>query len=929
MKLPFQFILIGILFCFFFNAQAQVPGCTDPQANNYNASATINNGSCTYNATSLPLIDKTNLQTPLLNESSGLTFLDGKLWSFSDSGNPNDIYRIDTVTNTIFQTVDISNATNVDWEDMTSSSNYLFVGDFGNNNGNRQDLKIYRINKSALTPTTTSVTASIINFSFSDQTSFVSNPTNHNFDCEAMIFLNDSIHLFSKNWVDFQTKHYVLPNSPGTHVAQLRETLNTGFLVTGASVQQYGVISLIGYLKTGTKAVSLYMLYDYKNNLLFNGNKRKFDLSTQNVYGQVEGVEFFNNSLAFVSNELYTSGANVPAKLRTFNLAAYLPGAFLFPKPTANFTVNNAAICQNVTAIFTDQSLNSPTSWQWSFPGGTPSSSTLQHPQVQYSNSGLYSVTLIAGNGAGFDTIVKSNYMYVSPLPSSSISAVGPTTVCSGGSVLLNANTGAGLSYQWKINNVDILGAINSSFVANATGNYTCLVSNSCGSVASNVVAVLVEDVPADPVLPSGPTIACINSNNQIYSVSPVNGATSYQWSVPSGALITSGQGTSMISVEYSNSAVSGDVCVFAMNSCGSSTDHCMAITVFNSIPAKPLSITGNTLPCPGVSGIVYSCPVVLNASSYLWTVPSSAIIVNGQGTNTILVNFLSNFTSGSIKVAAVNCLGSSLFKTLSVRGKPSTPALISGLSEEVCAGTTNVSYSIAPVTGAIGYSWTLPANTTLVSGQGTTSITLNFSASFKSGTLKVAASNSCGTSGLKSLTIRSTPRTPDLISGATSVCANQLGVVYSIPAVTGALSYTWNVPVGASFTGQTTPAISVDFGLVAGIVKVKANNNCGSSAFRTLSVSTVCREGADVFGFNPTIYPNPSSTQFILKVNAEVDSEVSVVLFDLAGREMERVSKLNTDEGFRFGENLKAGVYLAVIISNGERQTLKVIKQE
>ncbi|MBK7966305.1 MAG: hypothetical protein IPK10_14165 [Bacteroidetes bacterium] len=166
MKFPFQFILVAIVLCFAFNTQAQVSGCTDPQANNYNNAATINNGSCAYNATNLPLTDKTNLPTPLLNESSGLTFLDGKLWSFSDSGNPNDIYRIDTVTNTIFQTVDISNATNVDWEDMASNNDFLFVGDFGNNNGNRQDLKIYRINKSALTPTTTSVSASIINFSF-------------------------------------------------------------------------------------------------------------------------------------------------------------------------------------------------------------------------------------------------------------------------------------------------------------------------------------------------------------------------------------------------------------------------------------------------------------------------------------------------------------------------------------------------------------------------------------------------------------------------------------------------------------------------------------------------------------------------------------------------------------------------------------------
>src|SRR5688572_18268899 len=144
--------LLFLILCYFnfslvFCAYAQISGCTDPQSNNYNPAATINDGSCSYNATSLTLTTKTSLSAPLLNESSGLTFLDGKLWTFNDSGNANDIYRIDTASTTVYQTVDISNATNVDWEDMASNSTHLFIGDFGNNNGDRQNLRIYRVNK--------------------------------------------------------------------------------------------------------------------------------------------------------------------------------------------------------------------------------------------------------------------------------------------------------------------------------------------------------------------------------------------------------------------------------------------------------------------------------------------------------------------------------------------------------------------------------------------------------------------------------------------------------------------------------------------------------------------------------------------------------------------------------------------------------------
>ena len=927
------FVILGYFNLFLFSsAYGQISGCTDPQSINYNPAATINDGSCSYNATSLTLTTKTSFSAPLMNETSGLEFLNGKLWTLNDSGNANDIYRVDTVSSTVYQTVDISNATNVDWEDMTSSNDHLFIGDFGNNNGDRQNLRIYRVNKADLTTSATSVTASIINFSYSDQTSFQSLPTNHNFDCEAMIFLNDSIHLFSKNWVDFKTKHYVIPNTPGTHVAQFRETLNTGFLVTSASVQNFGVIALIGYLKTGTKPVSMYMLYDYKNNLLFNGNKRKFDISTQLTYGQVEGVEFFNSSYAYVSNELFTSGTTtVTAKLRTFSIASYLPASFLYPEPTANFTANNLTVCGNTSVNFTNQSTNSPTSWLWVFPGGTPSTSTLQNPQIQYTTAGTYSVTLIASNGAGSDTLVKTNYITVNPLPGSVITAGGGTTFCPGGAVTLSSNSGAGSTYQWKNNGANISGATTSTYSANASGSYTCLVSNSCGSITSNAIVVTVSSALATPVVPTGSSIVCKNTTNNLYSVSTVIGATVYTWSVPAGASIASGQGTNSISINFTGTAVSGNICVYASNNCGNSSTICKAITVTSVVPAKPVSISGNTIQCPGSTGAVFSCPTVSNALSYNWTVPATATIVSGQGTNSITVNFLSTFTSGAFKVAAVNCIGSSAFRSLTVYGKPSTPGVVTGQTVGICAGTSNVVYSIVPVNVASSYSWTAPANATIISGQGTTTVTVNFNSFFTTGSLQVSASNSCGSSNLRSTTIRSVPANPGVITGATSVCVNQAGVTYSIAAVAGATGYNWIVPAGATTTsGQNSTSITVNYGASGGSVKVRASNGCGNGAYRTLSVLVTCRvpvsPSAQVFNIN--ISPNPASSHFTLHINSDSDSDFGIVLRDLAGREIEKYENIAPNSDFEFGASLPMGIYLAELSNNSERKIFRLIKQ-
>jgi PKD repeat protein len=88
--------------------------------------------------------------------------------------------------------------------------------------------------------------------------------------------------------------------------------------------------------------------------------------------------------------------------------------------PNANFAASATSICIGSSVQFTDQSSSSPTSWSWSFPGGTPSSSTSQNPSVTYSSAGTFDVTLIASNANGTDTIAMSSYISIDggePMP--------------------------------------------------------------------------------------------------------------------------------------------------------------------------------------------------------------------------------------------------------------------------------------------------------------------------------------------------------------------------------------------------------------------------------------------------------------------------------------------------------------------------------
>jgi len=96
-------------------------------------------------------------------------------------------------------------------------------------------------------------------------------------------------------------------------------------------------------------------------------------------------------------------------------------GGFIFPpstppNPVANFYANTTTIFAGNSVNFTDSSLNSPTSWNWSFPGGTPSSSTIQNPTgIVYTTPGVYNVSLTAANSSGNNTKTRTNYITVNP----------------------------------------------------------------------------------------------------------------------------------------------------------------------------------------------------------------------------------------------------------------------------------------------------------------------------------------------------------------------------------------------------------------------------------------------------------------------------------------------------------------------------------
>ena len=312
---PVRFTFSLLVFLFFANLSPAQLGCTDPQAQNYNPDATENDGSCTYGLTEY-VPQEVAILPDLMRECSGVEFLPSGLWALNDGGNEDKIYQLDTTNGNVLESIIIATADNIDWEDITEDESYIYIGDFGNNPGNRTDLQIHRVSKSDLQSTV--VNSEIITFEYSDQVDFTENPNNHNFDCEAFFYHNDSLHLFSKNWADNQTKHYVLPALPGNHVAQLVETFNVSGLVTGADISENGEIALIGY---DGIVNFMWVLFDYQGTLFFSGNKRRISLGIVINNSQTEGITFRGDGYGYIcSEEIVYNQFEFPPKLLSFSI---------------------------------------------------------------------------------------------------------------------------------------------------------------------------------------------------------------------------------------------------------------------------------------------------------------------------------------------------------------------------------------------------------------------------------------------------------------------------------------------------------------------------------------------------------------------------------------------------------------------------------
>jgi PKD repeat protein len=371
-----------------------------------------------------------------------------------------------------------------------------------------------------------------------------------------------------------------------------------------------------------------------------------------------------------------------------------------------------ATHCDSVR--FTDNSTflppNSITSWSWSFPGGSPSTSTAQNPgPIYYSTPGAHSVTLTVSNGTCIVTITKPANAGVLPSGNFTLAPTG----CAATDIAMNA-TGTGVVYwSWNFGDSATSALQNTSHAYTTAGLYTIVLTVSdsfgCSSSTSQQITIT-PPLTICSLTPMGPTVFCLG-DSVLLKASPTGGYT-YQW-YNNNILIPSVNGNSY------EALLSGNYTVTVTDPSGCKCTAGPQSVVVN--PPPPATITSNIPPIICGSG-----PITLCAPSgpytYLWSDINST-------TTQCLSLYLATpgpqpFTV-TVTDPATGCKTTSVAFIVLVYPTPPTPSISASGPTTLCKGDSVTLTSSIPS----GNMWSTGATTQsiTVNQAGTYTVTVTF----------------------------------------------------------------------------------------------------------------------------------------------------------------------------------------------------------
>ena len=236
-----------------------------------------------------------------MDETSALEIVSNTLITINDSGNKPVLFYLDKKGN-ILNERKLDCCKNNDWESLAADKNHIYIADFGNNYDTRKNLSIIKIpiQKSS------NEIAEVINFSYPEQKKFNTIYRSSQYDAEALISINDSLIIFTKNKLKKITEIYSLPKNGGNYQAKKIGSIDTKSIVTGADFDK----------KTTTLALTSTILFDdYYIQVIndFNLNNQNHKIDTYKIpigKTQVESIKIIDPKTFWITSEDESSSSS-------------------------------------------------------------------------------------------------------------------------------------------------------------------------------------------------------------------------------------------------------------------------------------------------------------------------------------------------------------------------------------------------------------------------------------------------------------------------------------------------------------------------------------------------------------------------------------------------------------------------------------------
>jgi len=363
----------------------------------------------------------------------------------------------------------------------------------------------------------------------------------------------------------------------------------------------------------------------------------------------------------------------------------------------------------------------------------------------------------------------------------------------------------------------------------------------------------------------------------------------------------------------------------FARNKPGPVTKSTLVVEEAASAPGAAGAITGPASVCKNNTES-YSIATISGATSYVWTAPSGASILSGQGTTSVSVSFGASSASGNISVYGTNAAGNGAAsnKTITVSTIPDPTSSING-NNTPCQSSTQT-YSVTNVSG-VTYTWVVPAGSVIASGQGTNSI--NVTVGTTNGNVAVTPSNTCGagTAANFALTVGLTPSTPVTPDGPSLVNV-QNTPTSNYTTTTMADSYVWQIsPATAGSISGTTATATVTWNnayIGQAEVRVKGANTCGESAWSLVKFTQVINTTGieeNVAGIKVITADANQPITLIMSTEASV---ANVMVFDLSGKVIVNTTIPGVGT-HKIDQQLKSGVYIVSVKAGSQVLNQKI----